>query len=37
MVTNLVTDIEGFTQLWEGHPESMPTVVRRHNESRRRS
>jgi len=31
-VTFLFTDIEGSTQLWEQHPQAMPTAIERHND-----
>jgi class 3 adenylate cyclase len=31
-VTFLFTDIEGSTQLWEGHPEAMQTALARHDD-----
>lgn len=31
-VVHLFSDIEGSTQLWERHPEAMPSVIQRHDQ-----
>ena len=36
-VTFLFTDIEGSTELWERHPETMGEAVARHDEILRRA
>jgi len=36
-VTFLLTDIEGSTKLWEEHPETMKSALRRHDDIVRRA